>query len=82
MKKNTKVAETVGWYGTGAIITAYALVSFGVLQAESLGFQLLNLTGAAGIIVISSLRGVKQSVVLNGFWAIIALVAILSMVLR
>jgi hypothetical protein len=74
-----KLAEAVGWYGTVAIVGAYALVSFKVVAADGLIYQLLNLTGALGIIVISAIKGVKQSVTLNVFWALIALVALVSL---
>ncbi|HVQ43488.1 MAG TPA: hypothetical protein VMT30_00795 [Candidatus Saccharimonadia bacterium] len=78
---NRKLIEFAGWYGTVAIVLAYALVSFKIVAADSALYQLLNLTGAAGIIAISALKGVKQSVVLNGFWAAIALVALARIVL-
>ena len=68
--------EAIGWYGPVALILAYALVSFDVITANSYAFQLLNLTGGAAIIVIAWAKKVLQSVVLNIFWCIIALVAI------
>ncbi|MGH7928608.1 MAG: CBU_0592 family membrane protein, partial [Candidatus Binatia bacterium] len=42
--------EIVGWYGALAIITAYCLVSFQIVEATSTIFQLLNLTGALSLI--------------------------------
>ena len=68
--------EAIGWYGPVALILAYALVSFDVITANSYAFQLLNLTGGAAIIVTAWAKKVLQSVVLNIFWCIIALVAI------
>lgn len=70
------LAEIVGWYGTAAILGAYALNSFGVISASSAAYQLLNLTGALGIIAISLRKNVMQSVVLNVIWGVIALVAL------
>ncbi len=69
-------AEIAGWYGATAILTAYALVSFNVIEGSGLWFQLLNLTGALGIIAISTYKKVKQSIVLNIFWSIVAIVAL------
>jgi hypothetical protein len=69
--------EIAGWYGACAIVLAYFLVSFKVIRPDGLVYQLLNLTGAIGIIVISAIKGVRQSVVLNAFWAVIALIALL-----
>jgi len=76
------IAEILGWYGTAAILTAYALVSFGVLTGGSIWFQLLNLTGALGIIVIATYKKVAQSVVLNIVWATVAIVTITAMVMQ
>lgn len=76
----TRLVELVGWYGTTAILGAYALVSFGIINAESITFQLLNLSGALGIIVISFVRNVKQTIVLNLFWAAIAILALARIV--
>ncbi len=69
-------AEAAGWYGTAAILLAYGLVSFELISANGTVFQLLNLSGALGIIIISVRKNVKQSVVLNVIWAIVALIAL------
>lgn len=71
--------EIFGWYGTAAIILAYALVSFDVLQPTSLSFQLLNASGALGIVVVSLSKKAYQPGVLNILWIVIALVAIARM---
>lgn len=81
-KQANLAAEVVGWYGTIAIIGAYALVSFNLLSPNSVWYQLLNLTGAIGIIVISLIKKVRQSVVLNVFWAAIATLALLRLLIR
>ena len=52
VKINRKVAELAGWYGTVAIVLAYILVSFKVVPANGVIYQLLNLTGALGIICL------------------------------
>ncbi len=78
MKTKQLVAETVGWYGTFAILAAYILVSFNVINGDGLLFQLLNLTGAAGIIAIAAYKKVTQSIVLNIFWGAVAIIAIIN----
>lgn len=78
MKK--KLAELAGWYGTAAIVAAYALVSFEIISAAESLYQVLNLTGAIGIIIIAAVKGVMQSVVLNIFWAAIAIAALVRLV--
>lgn len=88
MKKNVKKkiskrqlgAEIAGWYGTIAILVAYVLVSFNMISGNGLVFQLLNLTGAIGIIAIASYKKVRQSIVLNIFWGIVAIVALVRIV--
>lgn len=72
------VAEIIGWYGTGAIVLAYVLVSFGVLGSDNVWFQLLNLSGALGVLVISLTKKAYQPATLNVIWAIIALVALIK----
>ena len=75
-------AEIVGWYGTSAIVLAYILVSFKAISPTGLPYQLLNLTGAFGIIVISLVKKLRQTLVLNTFWAAIAVVALLNLALK
>lgn len=69
-----------GWYGAGAILAAYGLNSFGVVSAESVWYQALNLTGALGIVCISLARKVYPPAVLNIVWCGIAVVALLSII--
>lgn len=76
------IAEIIGWYGTLAVLSAYILVTFNVIQSSGLIFQLLNLTGALGIIVIATYKKVKQTIVLNIFWGAIALIAIFNIITR
>lgn len=76
-----KAMQWAGWYGATAIVGAYALVIFRVFGSESVPYQVLNLTGALGIIVVSAAKGVTQSVVLNVFWAVIAIVALIHLAL-
>lgn len=76
-----KLAEIIGWYGAAAVVGSYALVSFNLISATGVLYQILNLTGALGIMTISLVRGVKQSVVSNAFWSLIALVAIARLII-
>lgn len=77
---NLKLAEIAGWYGASAIVGAYALVSFGIVSSEDIIYQLLNLTGAIGILIISLVKRVFQSVALNVVWALIATAAIARLI--
>lgn len=74
--KQGRLPEFCGWYGMLALICAYFLVSFGWLDSQGLVFQLINLTGAVGLLIVAASRGVVQLAVLNFFWAIISIIAI------
>lgn len=43
--------DVVGMAGTLAILLAYALLQAGRMRGDALGYQLLNLLGAAAILV-------------------------------
>jgi len=70
--------ETCGWYGAFAILGAYALSSFAILSPHSLSYQILNLTGAIGIVLVSLYKKAYQPGVLNIIWTVIALIAIIN----
>jgi hypothetical protein len=72
------LVEVFGWYGTLAIVIAYALNSFSVLASNSFVYQSLNLTGALGIVAISFYKKTYQPGVLNLVWALIAAVTIIN----
>jgi hypothetical protein len=84
-KKHSKtvwlIGDVAGWYGTIAIIGAYALISFKIVESGSAVYQLLNFTGAIGVIMMGIIKNVPQSVALNTFWAAIALIALVGIVL-
>lgn len=76
MKKT--LIEIFGWYGTIAIILAYGLVSFSVLPSSSIWYQVLNGTGALGVLSISFYKKAFQPAILNTIWAIVAIIAIIN----
>jgi hypothetical protein len=77
-----RLIELYGWYGMGAIAIAYALASFSVIEATGLTFQILNGTGALGIVFVSFYKKAYQPGLLNILWALIALVAIAKNILQ
>ena len=79
MKIKQIIEETIGWYGTVAIVGAFAMVSFEILAPTSLIYQILNGTGALGIVYISFKKKVYQPGVLNIIWAVIAAIAIIRL---
>ncbi len=79
---NNTLIEILGWYGTVAIVGAYALVSFAVLSPDNLWYQLLNGTGAIGIVIVSYHKRAYQPAVLNAVWTGIAVLAIVRLFWR
>ena len=79
MNKNT-LFEIIGWYGTIAIVFAYFANSFGWLEAQSVTYQILNASGALGIVLVSYLKSAYQPMVLNAVWFVIGLVALYSLI--
>ena len=76
MIKN-RLINIFGWYGVAAILGAYALLNFRMLEAGSIIYQLLNLTGAIGVGVDALNDKDWQPVVLNLVWAVIAIVSLI-----
>ena len=69
--------EIMGWAGTLAILLAYLLVTVHKLDSASRPYQLLNVAGAAGLIINASVHGALPSLALNAVWLLIALVGLL-----
>jgi hypothetical protein len=69
-------AEIAGWYGSAAILGAYALNSFGVIGTTHVVYQLLNLTGALGVAWVCWRKRTWQAFWLESIWAGIATVAL------
>ena len=84
-KKTSKphiLIEIFGWYGAVAIVTAYALISYEILLPESLLYQMLNLSGSAGILLSAYVKKDYQPAFLNVVWIMIAISAIFSISLQ
>ena len=73
-----KFHEVLGWYGVMAIFGAYFLLTINVFSSENLVYQSLNLTGSIGILLDAYFQKNYQPVVLNIFWAIIAIWGIIQ----
>lgn len=77
MEHQTKIIdEIIGWYGMVAIVIAFAAVSFELLSATNMWYQILNGTGALGIVYISFKKRAYQPGVLNIIWAVIAVISL------
>lgn len=67
-----------GWYGAVAILLAFAMSSFSLIKPTDLIYQILNLTGAVGIVLVSLYKRAYQPAVLNIIWTFIALIAVIK----
>lgn len=76
------ITEAAGWYGAAAVLLAYTLVSFNVISSHSWTYQLLNFTGAVGVLIISYIKRAKQPALLNVVWAIIAFIALVKLAIQ
>lgn len=77
----TKIVALLGWYGVAAILGAYVLVSFDIVTVHGYAYQLLNFTGALGIVIETTSKKDKQPAVLNIVWLLVALVAIIKLMI-
>ncbi len=65
-----------GWAAAALILGAYALLSFGRIQARSPAYQWMNIVGAVGFIINCSANGAWPSVALNMVWLVIGFYAL------
>jgi hypothetical protein len=73
-----RFAEIAGWYGMLAILGAFALNSFSVVESSGLLYQLINASGAIGLMIIAYYKRVRQNVILNAVWLAVAVITIVS----
>ena len=69
--------DIVGWIGVVVLLLAYWLVSTKRMEGSGAPFQVLNIAGAAGLIVNSYYYGALPSVGVNVAWIAIGGYALL-----
>jgi hypothetical protein len=67
--------DLIGWIGAGALLFAYAMVSFKKLRADSGRYQLLNAVGSCCLIVNTTYYRAYPSAFVNVIWILIAILA-------
>jgi hypothetical protein len=73
------VGDVLGWLGAVSLIGAYLLVSLGVISAQSFLYQIMNIVGGGGLLVLAVMRRAYPSAVTNVMWVIIGLVALVGL---
>ncbi len=66
----------IGWVGVVAVLLAYMLNSFGVLQTNQPLYFALNLVGSLTLLIEAYIHHDIPPVLLNIIWAIIAMVGL------
>jgi len=74
--------DIIGWIGSFEVIAAYGLNSYQKIKTDSFLFQLLNLTGAAFLIVNTLYYNAYPSTFINIVWVIIALLSLARLLLK
>lgn len=72
------LVDIVGWLGVVTLLIAYVLVSTKRIEGDSVVYQVMNLVGAALLIVNSSYYGAFPSVGVNVIWVGIAVYTLVS----
>ncbi|GGF40200.1 CBU_0592 family membrane protein [Echinicola rosea] len=70
------VFEIFGWLGAVLYIVSYFMLSKGWLRQEAITYHLMNLGGAICLVVHAVHLTDRANILVNGVWAIIAIMAI------
>ncbi|MEM9411377.1 MAG: hypothetical protein AAGA30_09705, partial [Planctomycetota bacterium] len=68
--------NTIGFCGIALIIAAYLMLQLGKLQSNQLSYSVLNLVGAAAVIVSLCFEMNLPSLTIEVFWCLISLIGI------
>lgn len=68
---------SLGWVGSISYLLAYLLLSLNKLKSEQRLYHVLNIVGAVGLTVNAIFFQDYPNVIVNVFWGLIALMAIL-----
>lgn len=74
------IYPVLGWVGTISYLAAYLLLSVRKLKADQPVYHTLNVIGAAGLTANAVYYADLPNVVVNVFWGIIAITAIIFLV--
>lgn len=73
------IIEILGWAGSLALVVAYSLTSYGILEGKSMEYQLLNLFGSLTLMYYTYVKKAYPNTVLNLIWTIIGISAIVKL---
>ena len=73
------LAEAYGWLGSILILSAYALLSLGLVDSNDPIYHVLFLIGSSGLAIITYRHRAYQSFVVNLFFTALAFIAIIRL---
>jgi hypothetical protein len=73
------IAEIIGWCGSVAFLSGYALLSFGILSSNSVLYHLTLMIGSIGLGIVTYRHRAFQSVVVNVIFTSLAFMAIIRL---
>ena len=79
LKKNW-IAEYTGWVGAAGILSSYALLSFGIVNGQSVVYHGLLLIGSIGLSVVTYRHRAFQSFIVNVTFTILAVIALIRII--
>jgi hypothetical protein len=71
------ISISLGWIGSFSYLFAYLLLSLNKLKSDQKVYHVLNIVGAIGLTVNAIFFQDYPNVIVNVFWGMIALMAIL-----
>lgn len=74
--------DILGWIGSAAVVTAYALISLHKTTGGSRLYQVLNLVGSVGLVVNTAYYRAYPSTFVNLVWLVIAAFALVKIATR
>ena len=73
--------QVIGWIGMILILAAYFLISFDILTVHNIWYQLMNIVGSFGLVLVAFGRKDWQPMVLNIVWILIAAISLIKLIL-
>ena len=79
--KRSNFAEFLGWIGAFALLTSYALLSFGIIGGDTYLYHGMLLIGSIGLAIITYRHQAYQSFIVNTIFSLLAGIALLRLLM-